>query len=260
MINPGASIMRSGTQLQHVPGRSAFTLIELLVVIVIIAVLAGMLLPSIALVKDAARRTVCASNLRQWAAAMLSYATDNEGLVVGPETYYPSYAEWPSFYADFTDNGTNTPKTRCTLSKGGLYGLYWNPSAAASTTYDKGAVFDLGGFKGVINISRVHRGSEFLYMGCSSMGNGLGVFNRIDYGGLRIHAGQFWSGGSANQQGFWMCHRGVGNAVMMDGHVEPLNPTTILQTSNRQSRTDPLNTGIRVYKLADGTAVSRPYP
>ncbi len=250
------SSIRLGLPRYH---RSAFTLIELLVVVVIIAVLAGMLLPSIALVKDAARRTVCASNLRQWAAAMISYTTDNEGIAVGAEKYNP-YAEWPSFYADFTDNGATTPKTRCTMSKGGLYGIYWNPSAAASSTYDKGAVFDRGDYYGLINIARIHRSSEFLYMGCSSMGNGMGVFNKIDHGGLRIHPGQFWSGGSANQQGFWMCHRGVGNAVMMDGHVEALNQTTILQTSNRRNRTDPLNTGIRVYKLADGTAVSRPYP
>lgn len=57
-----------------------------------------------------------------------------------------------------------------------------------------------------------------------------------------------------------MLHRGLDNALMTEGHVEPLNPTTILKTSNRRSRTDPLNTGIRVYKLADGTAVSRPDP
>lgn len=236
-----------------------FSLIELLVVISIVAVLAGMMLPGIAMAKESVKRTACMNSLRQWGLAMLVYANENEGIAVGAEKYNP-YAEWPSFYTDFTDNGTSTPKVRCTKTTGGLYGIYWNPSAAASSTYDKGVVFDKGDFYGMVKIPLVRRPSEFLYMGCSSMGDGSGTFNKIDQGGLRIHPGQFWSGGSANQQGFWMCHRGVGNALMADGHVEALSPATIIQTSNRQNTSDPLNTGIRVYKLADGTAVTRPYP
>lgn len=66
--------------------RKGFTLIELLVVIAIIAILAAILFPVFARAREAARKTSCASNLRQLGLASHMYAQDYDEYM--PCDYY----------------------------------------------------------------------------------------------------------------------------------------------------------------------------
>ncbi len=66
--------------------RRAFTLIELLVVIAIIALLLGLLLPSLAGARESGRAVVCAAHERGVVVAMAAYETANKGWLVGPNS------------------------------------------------------------------------------------------------------------------------------------------------------------------------------
>ena len=59
--------------------RRGFTLIELLIVIAVIALLVALLIPTTRMVRETARRTHCASNLRSIFNAIMDYTEDYRG-------------------------------------------------------------------------------------------------------------------------------------------------------------------------------------
>lgn len=78
---------------KHAPRVAGFTLVEMLVVIAIIGVLMGLLFPAISAVNENARRTRCASNLKQIATAAAGYLSTNRAYppgYLGPKPLGPA--------------------------------------------------------------------------------------------------------------------------------------------------------------------------
>ncbi|MFO8006786.1 MAG: prepilin-type N-terminal cleavage/methylation domain-containing protein [Candidatus Brocadiia bacterium] len=96
--------------------RRAFTLIELLVVIVIIAILAGMLMPALASARARAQSTSCQDRLHNIGAATLMYISDHGGHLPSAGEYRNDIGGGRQFFGFYTGIGEEVDFSRGFLS------------------------------------------------------------------------------------------------------------------------------------------------
>jgi prepilin-type N-terminal cleavage/methylation domain-containing protein/prepilin-type processing-associated H-X9-DG protein len=84
----------NGRQADRLHRAAGFTLIELLAVIAIIGLLIGLLLPAVQAARESARRSICASTLRQWGQAIQRYEQSYGVLPLGFSEYRCKQHSW----------------------------------------------------------------------------------------------------------------------------------------------------------------------
>lgn len=101
----------------------AFTLLELLVVVGIIAVLAGILLPSLSKARESGRTLTCLTHLQQFGAAWSNYSTENEEVLMPARMFEkPGGRSEPSNWYEVGNGLKYRPRWPAVL--GGLLGIF----------------------------------------------------------------------------------------------------------------------------------------
>jgi prepilin-type processing-associated H-X9-DG protein/prepilin-type N-terminal cleavage/methylation domain-containing protein len=209
---------------RQVPASStAFTLIELLVAITVVVVLAALIMPATKGVVETSRSGVCMGNLRGVGAAMLLYASDNNGRL--PAVY--------DILADQTWNMALTENGYLPKPNPGEASILLCPSQQSKRWRSPSLTYGM-------RIPPQHDwyGSSYIY---TVTGGTVRDLEGADYGAqskFMIAGDSIYTGASefeGNKQSYYFLTRSAdahaihlrhnkrGNFLFADGHVEPLN-------------------------------------
>ena len=219
--------------------KHAFTLIELLVVIAIISLLVGILMPALGAAREAARQSVCASNLRNMVLGVRVYACRHDGwlpMAEPPLREFPDERHWFMNAALLQSMGVDLRKSddRTPLGPPMEGSILICPSHADPCRWRDGTLTGYAlsyGMNGTWGVGGRPDHLEQRRLGQFTSESGVMVF--MDACGTAVAPGiVLYHGCPADNMDFR--HRGKANVAFLDGHVEALGPDDVpMGFSNR---------------------------